>query len=160
MPQLIAEDWAPQLIWLAITFFALYIMMARVALPRIANVIEQRRDKIADDLDEAHKLKKEAEDAIAAYEASLTSARAKAHTIAAETRDKVNAETDQQKQDLGSKLAEQMKIAEIRIKASRDAAMANVKDVATDTASAIVIKLLDGTTDDAAVAAAVDTQLA
>ena len=71
MPQLVLEDWVPQLIWLAISFVVLYLIMSRVALPRIGTVIEQRRDRIAHDLDQAAHLKQETDQAIAAYESSL-----------------------------------------------------------------------------------------
>lgn len=159
MPQLVVEDWAPQLIWLAITFTTLYIIMARVALPRIANVLEERSVKIASDLDDAQRLKQEADDAMAAYEKALADARAKAHAIAAETRDKVNAETDRQQADLSAKLVAKAQEAEARISSERDKALSNVRDVAKDTAAAVVGNLL-GNSDEAAVSAAVDAELA
>jgi len=71
MPQLELHDFAPQLIWLVISFVTLYLIMARVALPRIANVLEERRDRIASDLDKAEQLKRKTDEAIAAYEESL-----------------------------------------------------------------------------------------
>ena len=159
MPQLVVEDWAPQLVWLAITFTTLYIVLARVALPRIANVLEERSVKIASDLDDAQRLKQEADDAMAAYEKALADARAKAHALAADTRDKVNAETDRQQAELSAKLVAQAQEAEVRIRDERDRAMSNVRDVAKDTAVAVVGKLL-GNADEAAAAAAVDAELA
>ncbi len=71
--------------------------MSQVALPRIGSIIEDRQTRIDDDLAEAQKSKEETDAAIAAYEASLTSARSKAQAIAAETRGKVNAEADAQR---------------------------------------------------------------
>jgi F-type H+-transporting ATPase subunit b len=78
MPQLEIADFAPQLIWLTITFVTLYLVMARIALPRIGAVIEERRDRIADDLDQAEQLKQKTEKAIAAYEQALAQSRAEA----------------------------------------------------------------------------------
>lgn len=142
MPQLNAADWAPQLIWLAITFIGLYLIMARVALPRIGSIIEQRRDRIAHDLDNAARLKEQTEQAIAAYEAALAEARAKAHGIAQETRNKLNAETERQRAALEESLAAKTAEAEAKITQAKEAAMAQVKDVAAETAEAIVEKLI------------------
>ncbi len=155
MPQLVAEDWAPQLIWLVITFVGLYFIMARVALPRIGTIIEQRRDRIAHDLDQAARLKEQTENAIAAYETALAEARAKAHGIAQETRDKLSAETERQRVALEEQLAEKTAEAEARINETKEAAMAQVKDVAADTADAIVNQLLGSGADKAKVDAAV-----
>ncbi|NND48972.1 MAG: F0F1 ATP synthase subunit B', partial [Rhizobiales bacterium] len=94
MPQLDFSTYIPQLVWLAISFIALYLLMARVALPRIATVIEERRDRIASDLDEAERSKAESEAAVAAYEAALAEARGKAHDNARANREKLNAEID------------------------------------------------------------------
>ena len=155
MPQLVAEDWAPQLIWLVITFVGLYFIMARVALPRIGTIIEQRRDRIAHDLDQAARLKEQTENAIAAYETALAEARAKAHGIAQETRDKLSAETERQRVALEEQLAGKTVEAEARINETKEAAMAQVKDVAADTADAIVSQLLGTGADKAKVDAAV-----
>jgi F-type H+-transporting ATPase subunit b len=155
MPQLNAADWAPQLIWLAITFIGLYFIMARVALPRFGAVIEQRRDRIAHDLDNAARLKEQTEQAIAAYEASLAEARARANGIAQETRNKLNAETERQRTALEERLAAKTAEAETTIGAAKDAAMAQVKDVAAEAAEAIVDKLVGGSVSRAKVTRAV-----
>ena len=78
MPQLNPLDWAPQLIWLVITFGILYLLMKRVALPKIGSVIEMRQGRIAGDLGEADKLRRETQEAIAAYEQALAEAGAAA----------------------------------------------------------------------------------
>ncbi len=91
MPQLNPLDWAPQLIWLLITFGILYLLMVYVALPRIGAVIEARADHIAKDLATADKLRRETEEAIAAYEQALAEAKQKAHAIVEEGRTKLKA---------------------------------------------------------------------
>jgi F-type H+-transporting ATPase subunit b len=144
MPQLNFHDWAPQLVWLAISFVTLYLIMARLALPRIATVLEERRDRIATDLDQAEQLKKETEEAIAAYEQALAEARGRAHAIAQETRDKLSAEVDAERGEVEAKLAETTTEAEARIQASKDAALAHVDEVAAETADAIVKQLVGG----------------
>ena len=84
------ETFGSQLFWLAITFGLLYTLMAKVALPRIATILEERNDRIADDLAEAEKLKRETDEAIAAYEQALGEARQNAYGIAQAARDKAN----------------------------------------------------------------------
>ncbi len=159
MPQLDFATFAPQLIWLTLVFGVLYLVMARVALPRIATVIEERRDRIADDLDTAAQLKSDTDDAIASYETALAEARAKAHTIAQETRDRLTAETDAHRADLEGQLAARIADAEKRIAATKDQALSSVRDVAVDVADAITEQLL-GTSDRAAAERAVDGELA
>jgi len=159
MPQLDFATFAPQLIWLTLVFGVLYLVMARVALPRIATVIEERRDRIADDLDTAAQLKSDTDDAIASYETALAEARTKAHTIAQETRDRLTAETDAHRADLEGQLAARIADAEKRITATKTQALTNVRDVAVDVADAITQQLL-GDSDRAAAERAVDSELA
>jgi len=77
---------ASQLFWLAISFAVLYFLLSRWLLPRIGSAIEERKDRIADDLDAAAGLKAQADDAVKAYEKSLADARAKAQAVGAEAR--------------------------------------------------------------------------
>jgi len=142
MPQLQIPDFAPQLIWLAITFIGLYLLMARVALPRIGGIIEQRRDRIASDLDEAARLNEQTEQAIADYEAALAEARANAHQIAQARREELKAEADKRQGELDAQLSAKIAEAEKRIGAARDAAKAEIKVVAVDAAGEIVKELL------------------
>jgi len=160
MPQLVFADFAPQLVWLAITFTLLYLILARVALPRIATTLEKRRDVIANDLDEAGCLKRQGEDALRAYEAALAAARGRAHAIAAETRQTLAAEAEREKAALAASTAKRAAEAEARIAAAKAAAMANVRQIAADTAAAIVAKLMGASPDAAAVNAAIDAALA
>ncbi len=159
-PPLDPSTFAPQLVWLAISFVALYIIMARVALPRIGTVIEERRDRIAADLDTAEQLKKETEEAIAAYEQALAEARAKAHAIAQETRDKLSAEVAAERAEIEARIAEKTSEAEARIQASKDAALPHVNEVAAETAEAIVKELIGGKVTQAELNTAVGKALA
>ena len=160
MPQLDFSTYTPQLIWLVIVFTSLYLIMARIALPRIATVIEERRDRIADDLDQATQLKQQTEGAIKAYETALAEARAKAHIIAQETRDKLNAETDRRRRELDAQLEERVRDAEAQIRKTKEAALQNVRGIAVDVASALVAQLLGEEADKSAAEHAVDAELA
>ncbi|MEP0709275.1 MAG: F0F1 ATP synthase subunit B' [Parvibaculum sp.] len=158
MPQLEFHTFVPQLVWLVIVFGYLYVMMSRVALPRIATVLEERRDRIADDLDQAEQFKRQTDEAIEAYEKALAEARAKAHEIAQETRDRLHEETERQRLAIEARLAEKIAEAEKQIAATKEAALANVRTVAVEVADAIVAQLL-GETDRSAAERAVDTEL-
>ncbi len=160
MPQLAFEDWAPQLMWLAISFIALYVVMARVALPRIATVIEERRDRIASDLDEAEQLRQSTEEAIAAYEQALAEARSRAHAIAQETRDALSREVEAEKMDVEKQIAKKTEEAEKAIADAKSAAVANLNEVASGAAETIVKELIGGKLTKAEVNKAVSKALA
>ena len=159
MPQFVIEDFAPQLVWLAITFIALYIVMSKIALPRIGQVIAERRNKLAEDLDSAERLKKEADDALEAYEAALADARAKAVEIAAETRDRLARETQAEREALEAALETKLAEAQASIEATKTEAMAHVKTVAADVAHELVARLTGDTNADQ-INQAVDAALA
>jgi F-type H+-transporting ATPase subunit b len=160
MPQLELHDFAPQLIWLVISFVTLYIIMARVALPRIANVLEERRDRIASDLDKAEQLKQKTDEAIAAYEESLAEARNHAHAIAQETREKLSGEVDAEKSVVEKQIAEKTTKAEARIADAKAAALTRVNEMAEDAAEAIVKQLIGGKVTSKEVTQAVSKALA
>ena len=159
MPQLKAEDFAPQLIWLALTFTMLYIIMSKLALPRIGHVIEERRNRIATDLDKAEEYKAMTEQAIAGYEQALAEARAKAHAIGQETREATNAEVERERRGMEEKLAAMTAEAEARIRASKEAALAQVNVVAGATAEEIVSTLIGAKVSEAERNAAVTGSL-
>jgi F-type H+-transporting ATPase subunit b len=142
MPQLNPLDWAPQLIWLAITFSILYLLMKWVALPRIGSVIEMRRQRIAGDLETAERLRRETQEAIAAYEQALAEAKAKAKAIADEARNKLKDEVAAERAELERELAAKAAEAEARIHAAKVSALKDVNAVAAETASEIVQRLI------------------
>ena len=146
-----------QIIWLAITFGLLYYLMSRIALPQIGSILEERSNRIANDLAEAGRLKDETDAAIAAYEAALAEARQNAHGIGQAARDKAKAESDQNRAAIEGDLERRMGEAETRIAEVKDRALAEVDTIARDTAEAIVEALLGpGSARQSEVAAAVD----
>lgn len=142
MPQLNPLDWAPQLIWLLITFGILYLLMVYVALPRIGAVIDARADRIAKDLAQADKFRRETEEAIAAYEQALAEAKQKAHAIVDEGRAKLKEETAGERARLDRDLAKKSAEAEARITEAKNSAMREVNSVAADVAADIVRQLI------------------
>ncbi len=134
LPQLDFATFPPQLIWLAITFIVLYVLMSRVALPRISQVLEERQHKIEDNLKKAETLKEEAEAAAEAYEKALAEARAEAHGIMLETHNRIAEEAAKKQAELGAELEAEIKAAEARILDAKNAAMAGLSEVATEVA--------------------------
>jgi F-type H+-transporting ATPase subunit b len=140
------STFSSQLLWLAITFAALYLLMSRVALPKIGSIIETRRTRIEGDLAEAERLRKETEKAAAAYEAALAEARKNAQAIAEETRASIKADIDNRRADVEAGLNKRITEAEARIAATKAAALANVDEIAADTAQALVARIAGGAT--------------
>lgn len=142
MPQLNPLDWGPQLIWLVITFGILYLLMVHVVLPRIGGVLEARAAHIAKDLAAADKLRRETEEAIAAYEQALTEAKQKAHAIVDAGRTKLKEEMAAERAKLDQELGKKSAEAEARINAAKVSAMKDVSAVAADVAADIVRQLI------------------
>jgi F-type H+-transporting ATPase subunit b len=158
MPQLNFADFMPQLFWLAVTFIILYLAMARLALPRVARVLEARERKVSEDLARAEKLKAEADEALAAYNKALTDARGRAQ--AALQQAAAAAADEQAKRDaaFAAALAERTRAAEERIGAAKHSALSEIRGVALDSAGAMVDKLIGGLPP-AEIAGAVDAAL-
>ncbi len=142
MPQLVPLDWAPQLIWLVVTFGILYLLMLKVALPRIGSVLDMRRAHIAKDIETAETLRRETEEAIAAYEQAIAEAKQKAQNIAQEGRAKLNEEIAAERAMLDRQLAAKSKEAGARIDEAKVSALKEVNKVAADVAADIVQRLI------------------
>jgi F-type H+-transporting ATPase subunit b len=142
MPQLNPLDWGPQLIWLVLTFGLLYLLMKRIALPRIGGVLQARQARISGDLEEADRLRRETQEAIAAYEQALAEAKQKAHGIADQGRAKLKAEMAAERAKLDHELAAKAAEAETRIETARVSALKDVNVVAADVATDLVKQLI------------------
>ena len=141
LPQLQFEYWPGQIVWLLIVFAVLYFLLSKVFLPNVRGTLETRRGKIAGDMEEARRLRDQAEAESRAAEAEMAEARARAQRTAAEAKAKSNAEAAQRQAALEAELGERLSVAEARIRTSRDQAMSQVRVIAADTAAAIAEKL-------------------
>ncbi len=142
-----------------IAFVALYLIVSRIALPRVGKTIDDRQNAIDGDLAEAQKLKDASDSALKAYETELAAARSRAQAIGAETREKLNAASEAERKSLEDQLAQKLAAAEKTIASTREAAMSNVRGIASDAASAIVQQLTGVLPDAASVDGAVDASL-
>ena len=140
-PPVDKTTFTPQLVWLALSFGFLYVMLSRRILPRVGNVIERRAAGIRNDLAEAEHLKSETEASLKAYEQALATAKANAAGIAKTQREQLAAETDRERAAVDAQMAAKVADAEKRIMDSKKTALSAVSGVATETVGAIVAKL-------------------
>jgi F-type H+-transporting ATPase subunit b len=153
------DTFASQLVSLVIAFAALYLIVSKIALPRVGGVLDKRQNTIDGDLAQAQKLKDESDAALKAYESDLAAARSRAQAIGAETREKLNAASEVERKTLEERLSLKLADAEKTIASTREAAMSNVRGIATDAAAAIVQRLTGIAPDGTSVVRAVDASL-
>ena len=153
------DTFASQLVSLVIAFVALYLIVSKIALPRVGGVLDKRQNTIEGDLAEAQMLKDESDGALKAYESELAQARSRAQAIGAETREKLNAASEAERKTLEGQLSVKLAEAEKIIASTRETAMGNVRGIAADAAAAIVQQLTGLAPDGKSVDSAVDASL-
>ena len=159
MPQFDPAVWMPQLVWLGILFVVLYLLMAKVALPRVSEVLEEREERIDESLRKAEMLRLRAEDAVATYERTIADVRAKAAEEVRTARERSAADSAERNAQLSQRLASEIGAAEERIRRARDAAISGLRDVAITVSGAAVERLIDQRVEPKALASAVDAVL-
>ena len=158
MPQLNFATWPNQVFWLLVALVILYIVMTKIAMPRIASVLAERKGKITGDLAAAEELKSKAKAAEKAYNLALEQARVEAAKIIVATKAEIQTDLNAAMADADAQIAAKAAESEKRIAEIRAGAEQAVGEVARDTAGALVAAL-GGTADDAAIAAAVAVRL-
>jgi len=158
MPQLDFSTYTNQFFWLAVTLVVIYLLLNRIALPRIAGILADRQGTITGDIAAAEELKAKAQEAEAAYNQALADARAQASEIAAAARAEIQKDLEAAIAEADAEIAAKTAESEAAIAEIRAGAMAAVEQVARDTAGAIV-SALGGKDEETAVAAAVTARL-
>ncbi|MFZ9020790.1 MAG: F0F1 ATP synthase subunit B' [Paracoccaceae bacterium] len=158
MPQLDFSTFGNQIFWLVVTLVVIYLILSRVALPRIAGVLAERSGTISNDLAAAEELKANAVAAEEAYNQALSDARAEAAKIVASTKADMKAELDaaiaKADAEISQKTAEREKV----ISEIRATALESVEEVAKSTAMALV-SALGGKEDAKTIDAAVSNEM-
>ncbi|WP_439155395.1 F0F1 ATP synthase subunit B' [Yoonia sp.] len=158
MPQLCA-DWIPnQVFWLLITLAAIYFVMSRIALPRIAAVLAERSGTITNDLAAAEEFKAKATEAEATYQKALVDARAEANKIVAEAKAAIQGDLEAELAKADAQIAEKTAESEKAIADIRASALESVSTVAKDTAKELVA-VLGGKADAKTITAAVNARM-
>lgn len=158
MPQIDFSSFPNQIFWLVVTLVAIFFILSRVALPRIAAVLAERQGIITNDIAAAQDLKQKAVEAENAYNKALADARADAGRIVAEAKAEIQAELDVAIAKADAEIAAKAAEGEKAIAVIRESAMASVKDVAKDAAKEIVA-VLGGKADAKTVTAAVTARM-
>ena len=140
--QLDIQTYPSQIFWLIIAFTVLYFLVSKIAVPRISEVLSEREERIADDLDKAETLSKEAEQVRAEYEKALAEVRDKAHAATREAQEAAAKSGAELEAESHAKISGMLKDAESRIAAARAEAVGNVRSVARDVAGDAVSKLI------------------
>jgi len=159
LPQLDLSTYSSQAVWLVISFIALYALMSTIALPRIGEVLEERQNRIDDNLAKAETLKSQAEAAVEAYEKSLSDARAKAFDAIREVKEKAGAEAHDRQSKLTAELGTKIKQAESEIAKAKIDALSGIETIAVDVASAAIAKLINEPANENSVSSAVSSAL-
>lgn len=158
MPQLCFDWWGNQIFWLVLTLLAIYFVLSRIALPRIAAVLAERQGTITNDIAAAEDLKARALDAEAAYEKALADARSEASRIVDEAKAEIQADLDLAISKADAEIAAKSAESEKAIADIRAGAVDAIKTVAKDTAFEIV-KSMGGKADAKAIATAVTARM-
>jgi len=158
MPQLDFSTFPNQIFWLIVTLVVIYFVLSRIALPRIGAVLAERSGTITNDIAAAEELKHKAVEAEAAYQQSLTDARAQASAIVAEAKADIQSELDAELKKADKKIAAKATESEKAIAEIRDGAVKSVTEVAKDTAKELVA-VFGGTADAKTITAAVAARL-
>jgi len=155
MPQLNPHFFAPQVIWLAITFVVLYLIMSKLAVPAISDTLEKRQGKIQSDLDAAEKASEETRTLVAAYEKRLADAREESRRLHREQAEADSAAATARLTELGNTLNARIDEAEKRIAGQRAQVLEGLEGMAHDIAADVYAKLAGQPADEAALKAKV-----
>lgn len=137
-PPFETEYFPSQLLWLAITFGIFYFVLKKAILPRIAGILENRRDRIALDLEAADRMRTDADEAQAAYQQELAEARDRAHKIALEAKDSARADAETERKRTDAELDGKLETAQGRIDEIKREALKDVGAIAEDATDAIL----------------------
>ena len=143
MPQLDSSSFVTQLFGLALCFGVLYLVLWRVALPKVADLLRERQERIDHDLERAEALKGDAVEVLAAYQKTIAEGQLEAQAKLRVSAERMAAESAERHAKFSEKLAAESEAAERRIDSAREAALANVHDAAVEVAQAAVTRLID-----------------
>ena len=138
MPQLDPTYWASQAFWLILIFTALYLALSNLFIPKIKNSIDNRENKIKDDLDEAQKLKNLAEQKLKEYELSIENAKKEVQKIIFESKNKLNLEIQKKKKEFEKEIEIEIKSAEKEIENLKKESFKSISTISEEMASKVI----------------------
>ena len=138
MPQLDPTYWASQAFWLILIFTALYLTLANLFIPKIKSSIDNRENKIKDDLDEAQKLKNLAEQKLKEYDLYIESAKKEVQKIIFESKNKLNLEIQNKKKEFEKEIEIEIEVAEKEIKNLKNESLRSISTISEEMASKVI----------------------
>ena len=156
MPQLNPEFWAAQIFWLVLIFSFLYLIIWKIFLPKITYSIESRKSRIVNDLDEAQKLKENAEKKLDEYNKIIEESKKKAKKIIEESKKKLDQDIENKKQKFNDEIEKELLAAEKEIKNLKKSSISNISNIATKTSAEIIKQIINIEVNNSSVTAIVD----
>ena len=147
MPQLDFSTFVPQLFWLFLSLSFLYLILSRIALPRISDVIEERKDIIAQDIDKAKALSNDTDLAIEELDIKIAEAKSKSLELINSSRKKILDLNDSEKRKFDEEILKEVKKAEDEILTNKDLAMSRISEIAEEITAEMLSNILPGEVD-------------
>jgi|TARA_B110000971_G_scaffold121589_1_gene124517 F-type H+-transporting ATPase subunit b len=138
MPQLDPTYWASQAFWLVLIFTMLYLVLSKLFIPKIKESIDDRENKIKDDLDEAQKLKIIAEEKLKEYELAIENAKKEVQKTLFESKNKLNTEIKNKKKEFAKEIETEVKNTEQEIKKLKKESLANITAISEEITSKVI----------------------
>ena len=142
MPQLDVSGFPSQIFWLVITFVFLWWLMARVALPKVGLVLEERQKKISDSLDMADDLRKEAASELESYEITISKAHDEARKVINDANQEGTQASADQLAEMRISLTNQIAEVEAEIESVKEKALEDIGQSAREVAISTLDKLV------------------
>ena len=143
MPQLNPEFWAAQIFWLILIFSILYVLIWKIFLPKITYSIESRKSRIVSDLDEAQKLKENAEKKLNEYNKIIEDSKKTAKKIIEDSKKKLDEDIKNKKEKFNQEIEEELKVAEREIKDLKKSSISNISNIAAETSAEVIKQIID-----------------
>jgi len=142
MPQLNPEFWAAQIFWLILTFSSLYLIIWKVFLPKITLSIENRKSRVVNDLDEAQKLKENAEKKLNEYNKIIEESKKEAKKIIEESKKKLDQDIENKKQKFNDEIEKELLTAEKEIKNLKKSSISNINNIAVEISAEVIKQII------------------
>jgi len=156
MPQLNPEFWTAQIFWLILTFSSLYLIIWKVFLPKITLSIENRKSRVVNDLDEAQKLKENAEKKLNEYNKIIEESKKEAKKIIEDSKKKLDRDIENKKQKFNDEIEKELLAAEKEIKDLKKSSISNINNIAAETSAEIIKQIINIEVNKSSVSAIVD----
>ena len=138
MPQLDPTYWASQAFWLILIFTSLYLTLSKMFIPKIKESIDDRENKIKDDLDEAQKLKLIAEKKFKEYKITIENTKKEVQKIIFENKNKMNSEIQNKKKKIEEELEAEVKSVEREIENLKKESLASISVISEEMTSKVI----------------------